>query len=119
MAVRIKTLTEPSGDMAHFDPGAYVESLDFYECDQSIGEDDQAGLAEFLHYLAFLALGSHSEGWEGSTISRDSSAYEAIASHFGDLDGWDDLVTPEGIYYGELVRFLLPIYPPGTGELSR
>ena len=114
-AVKIRTLTAPGGDLSQFDPGVYLSGLEFYETSDEITETDRNGLAQILHFLAFLATNAQSRRWSGSVVAHGTSAYEALASHFGDLPEWHDLAVPgENLAYSEMVRFLLPHYPPRT-----
>ena len=112
-AVRIRTLVAPDGDLSEFDPGAYLSALDFYETSDEITETDRNGLAQILHFLEFLATNAQSRRWSGSVVAHGTSAYNALASHFGDLPGWHDVARPgENLAYSEIVRFLLSHYPP-------
>ena len=45
-AVKIRKLTPPPMPLEDFDPGAYLGSLEFYETEAAIGEEDRDGLAQ-------------------------------------------------------------------------
>ena len=112
-AVKIRSLSAPGDDLSAFDPGHYLANLEFYETDDAITDAERDGLAQFAHYLAFLALRAQSSKWSGSTVPYGSSAYQALTTHFGQLPGWDDIAPPtEDLKYGELVRFLMQFFPP-------
>ena len=74
-SVEIKKLVAPSGGLSVFDPGAYLANLEFYESDNVISEGDRNGLAQFVDFLAFLALKNRSTGWPNSVVPRSSSAF--------------------------------------------
>ena len=61
-SVKIRTLIAPEGDLTEFDPGRYLSELEFYETDDPVTEEDRDGLAQFVHYLAFLALARNRRG---------------------------------------------------------
>ena len=63
-AVRIRTLVAPTPPLDEFDPGAYLSSLEFYETTDPITDADRDGLAQFVHFLAFIALKARS--WTGA-----------------------------------------------------
>jgi hypothetical protein len=112
-AVKLRILTAPTGSLDSFDPGEHFSSLEFYETDLPITEEDRNGLAQITHLLAYLALRARSSRWDASAIPRDTSAYRALESHFGGLDGWQELTENEGaVGYRLLVGFLMPHYPP-------
>ena len=117
MSVKIRKLIPPEGDLSRLDPGGYICDLEFYETSDNITEEDREGLAELLHYLAYIALTNKSEKWASSTISKNTSAYLAIEHHFGSLDGWGNLIEDNGINYKKLVSLLMPIYPPGSTKI--
>ena len=110
-AVKIRMLTSPPAPLHEFDPGAYLGGLEFYETDAPISDKDRDALAQFAHFLAFLALQAQSSGWELSVVPQGGSAYRALESHFGHLAGWPG--EPEGgLKYRELAGFLMQHYPP-------
>lgn len=109
-AVKIRTLTAPSSPLTDFDPGAYLNGLEFYETDSAICDEDRDGLAQFAHFLAFLALQAQSSRWAVSVVPM-GAAYRALESHFGHLPGWPGRVE-SGLPYGQLARFLMQHYPP-------
>jgi hypothetical protein len=111
-SVKIRQLLVPEGDLGNFDPGAFLSGLEFYETDDPVADDDRDGLAQFAHFLAFLALNNQSTAWPESSIDPSSSAFLALESHFVHLDGWADIVTRDGIPYRSLASFLMPHYPP-------
>jgi hypothetical protein len=112
-AVKIRTLTTPQMPFTEFDPGEYLCSLEFYETDCPLTEEDRDGLAQFAHLLAFMALRSKSTRWNASTIKPDTMAYQAFESHFGHLPGWRELAnTDHGVHYRKLANFLMGHYPP-------
>ena len=115
-AVKIRTLHAPQGDLSSFDPGAYLSGLEFYETENQVTEDERDGLAQFVHFLAYVSLSARSTGWDQSVIEPDSSAFSALESHFGHLEGWTDL-APNGqrLGYRVLAKFLLGPYPPSRG----
>jgi hypothetical protein len=110
-AVKIRTLTAPPMPLSEFDPGAYLGELEFYETSESITEEDRDGLAQFTHFLAFLALEAQSSKWNSSMIPQGSLALQSLESHFGDLEGWPS-VTKRGLSYRKLASFLMQHYPP-------
>jgi hypothetical protein len=109
--VKIRALTAPPTPLGDFDPGAYLSGLEFYKTDAPISEVDRDGLAQFVHFLAFLALKAKSSRWASSVIPQGSSASRAIESHFGHLPGWPG-VLPGGLPYRQLASFLMHHYPP-------
>ena len=112
-SVKIRTLTAPQMPLSEFDPGKYLGSLEFYETDNPLTEEDRDGLAQFAHLLAFLALDGKSTRWADSTIRPDTMAYQAFESHFGHLPGWRELASGEnGLPYRQLASFLMRHYPP-------
>jgi hypothetical protein len=112
-SVRIRVLTAPEGDLSTFDPGEYLCSLEFYETDQALTEEDRDGLAQFVHFLAFLALEARSSAWQASAVGRDTSAYRALESHFGHLEGWAEVSRDApALSYRSLVTLLMRHYPP-------
>lgn len=112
-SVKIRTLTAPPTPLSAFDPGEYLSSLEFYETDLPITDEDRDGLAQFAHLLAFLTLQSKSTRWAASTIRPDSMAFQALNSHFGHLPGWRELASGQnGLAYRQLVTFLMNHYPP-------
>jgi hypothetical protein len=111
-AVKIRTLTAPPTPLTTFDPGEYLSGLDFYETESPISEEDRDGLAQFTHFLAFLALQAKSSKWAVSTVPRQSLAYEAFVTHFGHLNGWEELTGDQGLSYRRLASFLMRYYPP-------
>ena len=112
-SVKIRSLAAPPTPLSDFDPGEYLSGLEFYETDVEITEHDRDALAQFAHFLAFLALKGRSAKWADSTVRRDDLAYRALESHFGSLSGWDQLVQDErGINYRQLASFLMGCYPP-------
>ena len=111
-SVKIKNVYAPEGNLLEFDPGFYISQLEFYETEEPITESDRESFANFLHYLAYLALSSGSTNWANSTIQNDSTATLAITSHFAQLDGFKLLENDEGINYKSLVSFLMGYYKP-------
>lgn len=112
-SVKIRSLAAPPTPLDAFDPGEYLDGLDFYETDTPISEPDRDGLAQFVHYLAFLALRAKSSKWSASTVGRGTSAFRCLESHFAHLDGWRELAQVEnGLSYRQLAGFLMPHYPP-------
>lgn len=111
-SVKIKKVYAPSGELFEFDPGAYLNELEFYETETPINEDDRDGLAQLVHYLAFLALNYKSSAWPNSIVARPSSAFDAIDSHFSHLDEWSSIVKENGIEYRSLASILMAPYPP-------
>jgi hypothetical protein len=116
-SVRFRVLPAPPSDLSGFDPGTYVSELDVVETENALTEADRDGLAQFLHYVAYLALSAGSSAWPGATIPVDSSIYRALATHFGHLRAWEGIPIIEGrISYRALVSFLMPEYPPRKTE---
>ena len=110
---RIRELIAPQLPLTAFDPGEYLAGLEFYETNEPITDEDRDGLAQFVHFLAFLALKGQSSKWDAATVRRDTSAYRALESHFGQLEGWEELAAHEvGLPYRELAGFLMGHYPP-------
>jgi hypothetical protein len=114
-AVKIRTLTAPPTPLSEFDPGAYLSGLEFYESEAPISDEDRDGLAQFTHFLAFLALQAQSSRWESSVVPRGSQAHRALESHFAHLAGWPR-VPKSGLSYRRLVSFLMQHYPPHPPE---
>ena len=110
-AVKIRTLKAPPTPLTEFDPGAYLSQLEFYETDSPINEEDRNGLAQFAHYLAFLALQAKSSRWKSSMVPHNSHVHHALESHFGHLPGWPG-VPIDGLPYKQLASFLMQHYPP-------
>ena len=111
--VKIRTLKSPGPELSDFDPGAYLASLDFYETEDVVTEEDRDGLAQFIHLLAFIALKFRSNNWSASSLPHGSSAYLAVQSHFEHLDGWNQIYTEgQGIVYRDLATFLMNHFPP-------
>jgi hypothetical protein len=110
-AVKIRTLTAPPTPLSEFDPGAYLSELEFYETDSPVSDEDRDGLAQFVHFLAFLALQAQSSRWPSSVVPRGSQAHRALESHFGHLAGWP-VVAAGGLPYRELAGLLMQHYPP-------
>jgi hypothetical protein len=110
-AVKIRTLTAPPTPLSEFDPGAYLSELEFYETDAPISDEERDGLAQFAHFLAFLALRAQSSRWTSSVVRHGSLAHRALESHFGHLAGWPR-VPKRGLSYRQLASFLMQHYPP-------
>ncbi len=110
-AVKIRELMSPPLPLNEFDPGAYLSGLDFEETDAAVTEADRDGLAQFAHFLAFLALQAGSSRWASSVVPAASSAMRALESHFGHMAGWP-IVPKSGLPYRQLATFLMPHYPP-------
>ncbi len=110
-AVKIRTLAAPTPPLSEFDPGAYLSELVFYETDVPISDGDRDGLAQFAHFLAFLALRVQSSRWASSVVPQGSQAHRALESHFGHLVDWLGVPTG-GLPYRQLAGFLLQHYPP-------
>src|SRR5262245_17974308 len=116
-SVKIRSLTAPPLPLTDVDPGEYLSGLEFYETSSPITEEDRDGLAQFAHYLAFMALQSQSRRWANSIVTRDSQAYRALESHFGHLRGWPGVPKGEGgLPYRVLASFLMQHYPPRMPE---
>jgi hypothetical protein len=112
-SVKIRTLSSPHSDLSSFDPGKYLCDLEFYETSDAITNADRDGLAQFVHFLAFMALQAKSNAWEHSTVRRDATAFRALESHFGHLKGWEAITQGKnGLSYRQLVSFLMDPYPP-------
>jgi hypothetical protein len=112
-SVKIRTLTAPHSALANFDPAEYLETLEFYETADPLGETDRDGLAQFAHFLAFLALKTRSPRFSCSIVRRGTSAYRAVESHFHHLEGWAAIsANSQGVSYRALVSLLMPVYPP-------
>jgi hypothetical protein len=110
-AVKIRTLTAPPTPLTAFDPGAYLGGLEFYETDTPVSDEGRDGMAQFAHFLAFLALQARSSRWASSVIPHGSDAHRALESHFGHLAGWPR-VLEGGLAYRQLAGFLMQHYPP-------
>jgi hypothetical protein len=110
-AVKIRSLVAPPTPLTEFDPGAYFSELEFYEADTLISDEDRDGLAQFAHFLAFLALQARSSRWASSVVPRGSQAHRALESHFGHLSDWPGAPTG-GLPYRQLAAFLMRHYPP-------
>jgi hypothetical protein len=110
-SVKIQTLTAPPLPLDDFDPGKYLSELTFVESDTAITDQDRDGLAQFAHYLAFLALKAKSTRWHDSVVDPDSLAYQALESHFGHLADWP-AASEAGLSYRQLATFLMRHYPP-------
>ena len=115
-SVKIKQLVKPEGDLSSFQPGNYLNELEFYETSDLVTEQDRKELAELLHYLAYLALNNNSSNWSNSEISKETTAFNALESHFSNIEEWDELDKENGINYRSLVTFLMPYYPPGCSK---
>jgi hypothetical protein len=111
-SVKIRTLSPPLGDLSVFDPGEYLASLEFYETPDVITGSDRDDLAQFVQLLAYMALQAKSTRWAASGVRRETSAFNALESHFGGLEGWSEIVDAEGVGYGSLARFIFGHYPP-------
>jgi len=112
-SVKIRALMAPQTPLATFDPGEYLSELEFYETDSPITEEERDGLAQFAHFLAFLALKAKSSKWAGSLVRPGTLAYSAFESNFSHLKGWDELATGGGgLPYQQLASFLMQHYPP-------
>lgn len=110
-AVKIRTLTAPPTPLSEFDPGAYLSELEFYETDSPISDEERDELAQFAHFLAFLALQAQSSRWASSVVPQGSQAHRALESHFGHLADWPG-VPASGLPYRQLAGFLMRHYPP-------
>ena len=110
-AVKIRTLTAPPTPLSAFDPGAYLSELEFYETDSQITDEDRDELAQFAHFLAFLALQAQSSRWASSVVPQGSQAHRALESHFGHLTDWPEVST-DGLPYRALASFLMQHCPP-------
>ena len=112
-SVKIRTLVAPQTPLSEFDPGEYLSGLEFYETEGEITDEDRDGMAQYAHFLAFLALQGRSSKWDNSTVCRGTLAYRALESHFCSLAGWQELAENErGIKYHQLASFLMGYYPP-------
>src|SRR5262249_40918223 len=87
-------------------PRSGLVQLEFYETDSPISDEDRDGLAQFAHFLAFLALQAQSSRWASSVVPRGSQAHRALESHFGHLAGWPG-VPSGGLPYRQLATFLM------------
>src|SRR5262249_56610854 len=105
------TPTPPPTPLSEFDPGAYLSELEFYETDSPISDEERDELAQFAHFLAFLALQAQSSRWASSVVPQGSQAHRALESHFGHLADWPG-VPASGLPYRQLAGFLLRHYPP-------
>jgi hypothetical protein len=114
-AVKIRVLTAPPAPLNSFDPGAYLGGLEFYQTDDPITEEDRNGLAQFAHFLAFLALKSKSRKWAAAVVCKESLAFRALQTHFEHLEGWEEIAGAD-IRYPELADFLMEHYPPQLPE---
>jgi hypothetical protein len=114
-AVKIRTLSAPPTSLSEFDPGAYLSGLEFYETDSPITDEDRDDLAQFAHFLAFLALQAQSSRWDSSVVPQGGQAHRALESHFGHLTDWPG-VPADGLPYRQLVVFLMQYYPPRPPE---
>lgn len=114
-SVKIRVLTAPPTPLKAFDPGEYLSGLEFYETDDPITETDRNDLAQFAHFLAFLALKSKSRKWAASLVRQGTTAYRALHSHFGHLEGWNE-IAEGNIEYRQLAGFLMTHYPPQRPE---
>ena len=111
-AMKIRELRAPPADRP-FDPAQYLTGLDFYESDDPLTEADRIGLANIVHYLAFLSLRHGDSQYNAALIPHASSAFAALESCYQHLDGWDELPNDAGaLPYSHLVPFLLHYYPP-------
>ncbi|MEW6304845.1 MAG: hypothetical protein AB1705_15325 [Verrucomicrobiota bacterium] len=111
--MKIRTMAAPRTPLATFDSGEYLSGLEFYETDRPIRDEDRDGLAQFTHFLAFLALQAKSSKWAVSMVRRGTLAYRALESHFSQLEGWQELAEAEdGLHYRRLVSFLMQHFPP-------
>ena len=112
-SVRFRALPAPPSDLSDFDPGTYVAGLDVYDTGLVLTEPDRDGLAQFVHYVAFLALQARSSAWPGSTIPVDSSICRALVTHFAHLGGWNEIPIVDGaISFRAVVTCLMSTYPP-------
>jgi hypothetical protein len=111
-AMKIRELRVPAADQP-FDPARYLAGLEFYESAVPLTETDRSGLANIVHYLAFLSLRHGDDQYNAAVIPRASSAYAALESCYQHLEGWSELpLDAEGLAYRDLVPFLLHYYPP-------
>jgi hypothetical protein len=117
--VKIRELTAPSGDLGAFDPGRYLCSLDFYATAEPVDDAERDGLAQLVHFVAFLALQAHSPAFATAVVPQDSFAHAALESYFGHLEGWTDLPRDaKGLPYRALASFLMAYYPPHLPDRS-
>ena len=111
--VKIRELMTPPEDLSNFDPGQYLSGLEFESTNEPIVEKDRDGLAQLVHFIAFLALQEGSPAFGTAIIPKDTTAYTALESHFGHLDGWSETYRSSGgVTYRALVNFLMVHYPP-------
>jgi hypothetical protein len=112
-AVKIRSLAPPSEDLSTFDPGEYLAHLDFYETDAPITDEERHGLAQFAHFLAYIALRARSSRWGDSVVPTGTPAYRALESHFSHISGWESISNSvHGMSYRHLVSFLMGPFPP-------
>lgn len=114
-SVKIRVLTSPPAPLRAFDPGAYVGRLEFYTTDEPITDEDRNGLAQFAHFLAFLALKSKSRKWATSVVRHNTTAFRALETHFGHLEGWQEIAAGD-VLYSQLAALLMNHYPPELPE---
>jgi hypothetical protein len=97
-----------------------LSGLEFAETDKPITEEDRDGLAQFTHFLAYMALNANSSKWADSIVARDTLAYRALECHFGHLAGWEEIARNQrGLHYRQLAHFLMrhyPAHPPDAGQ---
>ena len=112
-AVKIRELVAPSGDLAEFDPGAYLCSLEFYPTTEVVDETERDGLAQLVHFVGYLALQANSPAFATAVVPTESLAHSALESYFRHLEGWSDLPRDgHGLTYRALASFLMTYYPP-------
>ena len=82
----------PADTVDRLRSGAYLSELEFYETDSPVREEDRNGLAQFAHFLAFVALRAQSSRWKSSVVPPRSHAQRALESH-RHLAGWPGVPT--------------------------
>ena len=73
-AVKIRELHAPPSELTSFDPAVFLASLEFYETSSPVTDQERDDLAQFTHFLAFMALRAGSSAWPNSVISFNSTA---------------------------------------------
>ena len=113
MTVKIRELRPPSLPLSEFDPGAYLAGMDFYETDEAITDEERDGLAQLVHFVAFIALQAKSTCWSTSSIAKGTTVYRALESYFGHLSEWEHIAgSSSEVPYQRLVSSLMRPFPP-------
>jgi hypothetical protein len=112
-AVRIRTLIALTRPLNEFDPGANLSALEFCETTDPISDAERDGLAQLVHFLAFIALKHRSTKWQTAMISRGTDAFHAIQPHVATLEGCQELAGESvDLLYSRLAKFLIRHFPP-------